>query len=65
MTPLNSILGNSKIVIKRIEDLFKHELTVQNLETMGLLNSIKFSGKIMWYYNKNQIAKMKINKQEF
>ena len=40
-------------------------MSVQNEETISLLYSIKYSGKIMWYYNKNQITKMKINKQEF
>jgi hypothetical protein len=63
MTPLNSILANSKIVIKRFENMNMN--SPENLETIALLKSIKFSGKIMWYYNKNQITKMKINKQEF
>ena len=40
-------------------------MSIENQETIKLLYSIKFSGKIMWYYNKNQITKMKIGKQEF
>ena len=72
MTPLNSILANSKIVEKRLEDLCKFSDLYtdqankrENKETKVLLESIKFSGKIMWYYNRNQIQKMKIKKGEF
>ena len=37
----------------------------EHSETKNLIKSIESSGKIMWFYNKNQIEKMKIRKGDF
>jgi hypothetical protein len=35
------------------------------LETLRMLQAIQFSGQAMWFYNTNQIQRMKIRKNEF
>ena len=73
MTPLNSILGNSQIVIKRFLELHQTLIVYddtwvdnqKNDETLKLLIAIKQSGQAMSYYNQNQIQRMKIEKNEF
>lgn len=59
MTPLNSILGNSQIVIKRFLELHQTLIVYddtwvdnqKNDETLKLLIAIKQSGQAMSYYN--------------
>jgi hypothetical protein len=57
MNPLNCILGNSKIVLKRFMQITKQldstDKVEYNEETIKILNSINFAGQIMWYYNLN------------
>ena len=80
MTPLNIILANSRIAVKRfieiqkfLEDYFeikqnpslKKEFLEKNTETINIIRAIEQSGQGMWYYNQNQIQRMKIQKNEF
>ena len=37
----------------------------KNLQAKMLINAVDFSAKSMWYYNLNQIQRMKIRKNEF
>jgi hypothetical protein len=75
MTPLNIILANSKILIKRFKELqkyldelfdikknqqLKQEVAARNEETIKIIQAIEQSGQGMWYYNQNQIQRMKI-----
>ena len=62
MTPLNCILGNSKVVQNR---LMRLEDTPTNRETFKLAMAIHQSAFSMWYYNQNQICRMKIQKCQF
>ena len=68
MTPLNCILTTSKIALKRVIELMKlvqQENSTRNLETIQMLQNINQSGQLMFYYNSNQIERMKIEKSEF
>ena len=72
MTPLNCILANSKIIQKRVcaliefNEMFDRSVNTQeHKETKVLIKSVESSGKIMWFYNKNQIERMKIKKGDF
>ena len=78
MTPLNSIISNSQMVLRRIlefheaveEKLLRSkdpkmiELVEKSKETMFFTRAITQSGMLMWFYNTNQIMRMKIRKQE-
>ena len=79
MTPLNSILGNSQIILNKIYEfrellcrmyqLIKVPIDKKEMarldETYTMMRAIQQSGQIMWYYNQNQIQRMKIRKNEF
>lgn len=39
--------------------------TQEHKETKVLIKSVESSGKIMWFYNQNQIQRMKIRKGDF
>ena len=41
------------------------EFERENMETYSVIQAIKNSGQLMWYYNQNQIQRMKIKKNEF
>ena len=72
---------NSKIIQSRFKEMQRehlHELNLnknysnnknqidkRNEETVQIINSITYSGQIMWFYNQNQIQRMKIDKNEF
>jgi hypothetical protein len=60
MTPLNSILGNSRILLRRFFEMQKklieydRELWINNQkneETLKLLKAVQQSGQAMSYYN--------------
>jgi hypothetical protein len=73
MTPLNSILGNSGILLKRFYEMQNKLIeydqawinNLKNEETLKLLKAVHQSGQAMSYYNQNQIQRMKIEKNEF
>ena len=81
MNPLNCILGNSKIIYKRLLEMNREFVSLvdtckpkggnyQNIidkhdETVGILNSITHAGQIMWFFNQNQIEHMKMSKDDF
>jgi hypothetical protein len=80
MTPLNCILAQSKIVAKRYMEALKiileyfrqrndeqglKQAEFNGMETLGILRAIEQSGQAMWFYNTNQIQRMKIKKNEF
>jgi hypothetical protein len=80
MTPLNCILANSKIVYKRFKENFEllekyflmigdlegaKKMQIRGEETLKILKAIEQSGQAMWFYNQNQIQRMKIKKNEF
>ena len=80
MTPLNCILANSKIVLKRFRENFElleeyykviqdpegaKKMKIRGDETLKILRAIEQSGQAMWFYNQNQIQRMKIRKDEF
>ena len=58
MTPLNSIIANSKIMEKRVNELVEKASKSQNMAdqvtnkiTKQLVKQIEYSGKIMFFYN--------------
>jgi len=62
MTPLNCIIGNSKLVMGRfieLNELFKKmqpdnkAVLERNKETFMLMQAIEQSGVAMWFYNQN------------
>jgi len=61
MTPLNAIIGTSKIVKIRFRELNQVILNLdpqnkvlnKNLETNDIIVSIQQAGVQMWYYNQN------------
>ena len=55
MTPLNSILNNSKIIH---EDFESGEVDLE--EIAELIKEIMHSAKILHFFNSNQIEKMKV-----
>ena len=74
MTPLNSILGNSTVLIDEFQKIFtenrsglisSEDCVRKMVENLRFLQAIQQSGKIMYYYNLNQIYRMKIRKNEF
>lgn len=80
MTPLNSILGNSNLVrdqiqqslaglMKKVENLLNLEELPNMIkgmhENITLISAVQQSGMVMYYYNMNQITRMKIRKNEF
>lgn len=80
MTPLNSIINNSKIVQEynltckiRLSDLVNEQLLPPHLSQMvkGIDNNMTFlraiqqSGQTMHYYNLSQLMRMKIRKNQF
>ena len=73
MTPLNSILGNSNILMKRFIEMQQElvsfdpgrENSIRDVETLVLLKAINQSGLAMQLYNQNQIQRMKIEKKQF
>ena len=80
MTPLNCILGTSALLVNRMSQLHLmlkdnftklgmddqiQTLTKKNDETLNMINSVNQSAQVMWFYNRNQIQRMKIKKKEF
>ena len=74
MTPLNSILSNSKILFEKLEKImvkgtanssthYRDLLKFQRVN-MDLNKQIMYSAQILQFYNTNQIEKMKIRKGE-
>ena len=66
MTPLNIILANSRIAVKRFIEVQKYldeyfemiqnpslkkEVGDKNTETIKIIQAIEQSGQGMWYYN--------------
>lgn len=71
-TPLNNILTGSKLVEKSIDELinfqeerFGLQNKQQNDQTRIMIRSIEQSGRILKFFNDNQIQRMKIKKGEF
>ena len=74
MTPLNSILGNSGIILDDLRKVVSDSnlkqrssdpILVKVIDSIRFLQAIQQSGKIMYFYNLNQILRMKINKNEY
>ena len=81
MTPLNCIIGNSKIVLKRLKnqlDNFQRAMNEKNgcynyqgadmarqQSITSLISGIQQSGEIMHFYNDNQVQRLKINRGAF
>ena len=75
MTPLNCILAQSKIVTKRYSEALEllkeyyrmkndekglKQMQINGKETLKIMQAIEQSGQAMWFYNTNQIQRMKI-----
>ena len=63
MTPLNSIIGNSKIaynrflelhgIVEKLKESKDMDILNKNKETLMIIRSISQSGNTMWFYNQN------------
>ena len=70
MTPLNSILGCSTIVLESFQEQHLESSSLLSLtklirENSKMLRCIHQSGSAMYLYNMNQIMRMKLNKNQF
>ena len=68
MNPLNCILINSNIIQKRFLALTSNPASSDpktNEDTLRMMLAIEQCSKGLWYFNQNQIQKMKIRKGEF
>ena len=64
MTPLNSILSNTKIVYNTLLQMMQ-DGRFEDRDSLKMLGAVQQSGMIMWYFNQNQIQRMQINKNQF
>ena len=69
MNPLNNIVQNSSTVHRMISKLLEeskiNENQQQMLTSLKLVQAVSHSAVLLWYFNQNQIARMKIKKKEF
>ena len=66
MNPLNNILQNASTVHAIMNrQLAENPGSKDALNSMKLVKAIGQSGQIMWYFNQNQIQRMKIKKRQY
>jgi len=72
MTPLNNILNSCKLIYYRYAEFLKNHEESMNPQDINdfnfsqvMIKSVEHSGKLLYYYNCNQLQRMKICKNEF
>ena len=69
MTPLNCIINNSKLVHDQLAEIVRNHPTISRSrvfnQTLLMLDSVNQSGMILFYFNQNQIQRMKIKQNQF